>query len=328
MCMLLCCTFPCSGHATIPQFYHGYFFPVLYSGHQIFLLFSSDIFSSTIVSFLPHFAHLTLLPASLFLYFHASEQLSHHIFFSLSPGMKLCPWFSSVLVPLQLHPSHSTNVTTSHLVFQPFSSNAAPLSGMPHALLYFCAFSHRGHAGLLHYMHYFFLSLSPFYLYVRTFPFIMFYSPIFEILYFLFFYYLLSSYFYFLLYSILHHPTCYHLKFILGNWFPLYFLPFIPAVIGQMPEPFTALIHLFSSFFQFCPQFSKSMLLVKQVAYEGIVLSLRYYIDVSIVQSEQLISLAILYLLGCKMFTQPELYYSTNYYLNTRVKLSPNKQDL
>ena len=83
-----------------PQFYHGCFFSVLYSRHQIFFLFSSNIFSSTIVFFPLHFVHLTLLPASLFLYFHASKQFSHHTFFSLSPETKPCSWFSSVLVPL------------------------------------------------------------------------------------------------------------------------------------------------------------------------------------------------------------------------------------
>ena len=101
-------------------------------------------------------------------------------------------------------------------------------------------------------------------------------SPIFKISYFL--HYLLSSCFYFFSYSILHYPTYYHLKFILGNWFSLYLLLLTPAVVGQMPRPFTISIYppLFS--FQFCSQFSKSMLLVEQAIHKGIVLGLKHHI--------------------------------------------------
>jgi len=97
---LSCCTFSCSGYAITPQSYHGCFLSVLHSGHQIFLLSSSDIFFSTIISFLSHFVHLTLFSALLFLYFHASRQLLHHTFLSFSLETKSYSWFSSVLVPL------------------------------------------------------------------------------------------------------------------------------------------------------------------------------------------------------------------------------------
>ena len=141
--VLLYCTFPCSGYAATPQFHHGCFLPVLHSGHQVLLLSSFDIFSPTIVSFLPYFVYLTLLPTSLFLYFHASRQLLYYTFLSFSLETKSCSWFSSVLVLLQSHPPHPTNVTTSYLIFQPFPSNAVLLGGIPHVLLYFYAFLHK-----------------------------------------------------------------------------------------------------------------------------------------------------------------------------------------
>ena len=71
-------------------------------------------------------------------------------------------------------------------------------------------------------------------------------SPIFKISYFL--HCLLSSCFYFFSYSILHYPTYYHLKFILGNWFPLHLL-LISVVIGQVPKPLTISTYPPSSFF-------------------------------------------------------------------------------
>jgi len=43
VCMSLYCTFLCLGYTTTFQFYYSCFFLVLYSGHQIFLLFSSNI---------------------------------------------------------------------------------------------------------------------------------------------------------------------------------------------------------------------------------------------------------------------------------------------
>ena len=103
---------------------------------------------------------------------------------------------------------------------------------------------------------------------------------------FLFLYCLLSSYFHFLPYSTLHYLTCYHLKFILGNWFPLYLLLFIPAVTGQVSKSIIALIHPLSFSFQFCPQFSKSVLLVEQTTHERVIFGLRHCIDTSLVQND------------------------------------------
>ena len=91
------------------------------------------------------------------------------------------------------------------------------------------------------------LSTSPplfFYFYVWTFLFVVPNSLISKILYFSLLYCLLSPHFYFLPYSTLHHLTCYHLKFILGNWFSLHLLLLIPAVIDQVSEPLTALTYL------------------------------------------------------------------------------------
>ena len=67
--------------------------------------------------------------------------------------------------------------------------------------------------------------------------------------------------------------------------------------------------------------------MVEQVAHKGVVLSLRYRVDVSRVQSEWLVLLIILHLLGHKIFTQPESYCPTNYCLNTMVMLSPQEED-
>ena len=131
---------------------------VLYSRHQIFLFSFSDIFSPTIMFFLLHFAYLTLLSASLFLHFYASKQLSYYTFFSLSLEMKPCSWFFSVLVPLQLYLPYSTNITIFYLVFQPFSSNAMPLGGMPCTLLYSCVFFHRGHTSFFFFYYVFFVT--------------------------------------------------------------------------------------------------------------------------------------------------------------------------
>jgi len=52
-------------------------------------------------------------------------------------------------------------------------------------------------------------------------------------------YYFLSSY-YFFLYFVLHYSTQQYLKFILGNSGPLSSLFLILAILGQVPEPFTA----------------------------------------------------------------------------------------
>ena len=125
--VLPCCAFAPLGHTTTPQFYHGCFFSILYSRHKIFLFSSSNIFSSTTVSFLLHFVHLTLLLSLLFLYFHAPRQLSHYTFFNLSLEIKSCSQFSSVLVPLQLYSLYSTNIITFYLVLHPLSSIATLL---------------------------------------------------------------------------------------------------------------------------------------------------------------------------------------------------------
>ena len=99
------------------------------------------------------------------------------------------------------------------------------------------------------------------------------YSPIPEVLYFLLFY-LLSSYFF--SYSVLYYPTCYHLKFILGNQFSLYLLFLIPVVTGQVPKPFTLPIYFSFSFLYLCPQFGKGMLLVEYPTHERVILLQRY----------------------------------------------------
>jgi len=52
-------------------------------------------------------------------------------------------------------------------------------------------------------------------------------------------YYFLSSY-YFFLYFVLYYSTQQYLKFILGNSGPLSSLFLILAILGQVPEPFTA----------------------------------------------------------------------------------------
>ena len=170
-------------------------------------------------------------------------------------------------------------------------------------------------------------SLSSFYLKVRTFSFIMSYFLKFEISYFFFLYYLLSSHFYFFFYSTLYYPTCYHFKFILENWFFLHLLLFIPTVMNQMPKLFIILTYSFSSSFQFYPQFSEGVLLVKQTTHEKIVLELRHHVDALLVQNKQLISLVILHLLEYKIFIQLESYYPTNYCPNSIVRLLPNKWD-
>ena len=123
-------------------FHHGCFFLVPYSGHKIFFLSFFDIPST--ISFLPHHLYFMLTaPLSLAvfsLHFHALRQLLHYTFFKCSPKTNPCPWFSCVLVPLQSYPLYFTNITTFHLVVHPLCSNAALLRGIPHVLLYSCAF--------------------------------------------------------------------------------------------------------------------------------------------------------------------------------------------
>ena len=128
VCVLLCCTFAIVGCTTTPQFYYGFLFPALYSEHKIFLFFSFDIFFPIIIFSLLYLAHSTLLPPPFLLHFHASKHLPHHKFLSCFPKINPYPHFSSVLVPLYLHPSHSTNVTIFLFVLLPFFSNAVPFS--------------------------------------------------------------------------------------------------------------------------------------------------------------------------------------------------------
>ena len=134
---LLCCVFAIVGRATTPQFYHGFFFPILHSEHKIFF---SPIFLLLIVLFLSHLTYSTLHPPSSFLCFHASKQFIHHKFLSCFPEINPCSRFSSVLVPLYSHPPHSTNITIFFLVFHPLSSNATPFGGMPCTPLCSCTF--------------------------------------------------------------------------------------------------------------------------------------------------------------------------------------------
>ena len=72
---LLCYAFLSMEHTTIFQFHHSFFFPILYSGHKIFL-FSCSNTLPPITSFLPHSIYCTLiislLLTSLFLQFYAS----------------------------------------------------------------------------------------------------------------------------------------------------------------------------------------------------------------------------------------------------------------
>ena len=204
--VLLCCTFAIIGYATTSQFHHGFFFPVLYSGHKIFLF---SIFLPLIMLFLPHLTHSTLHSPSSFLCFHASIQFPHHRFLSCFPEINPCPQFSSVLVPLYSHLLHSTNITISFLVFHPLSSNTVPFRGMPHALLCSCTFLHKECTSLFllcilwpRHMHH---------------PF---------------------------LYPTLHHTATQHFKLILGNSFPLFPFSFLPAISGQVPEPFATMTQL------------------------------------------------------------------------------------
>ena len=102
------------------------------------------------MSFLPHLTHSTLYPSPSFLYFYASKQFPYYRFLSCFPEINSCPQFSSVLVPLYLHPPHSTNITISFLVFHPLPSNAAPFRDIPCVLLCSCAFLHRKCASLFY----------------------------------------------------------------------------------------------------------------------------------------------------------------------------------
>ena len=273
--VLLCYAFPCSGCTTILQFYHGCFLLVLYSGHQIFLLSSSDIFPPTIVSFFPYFVHLTLLPVLLFFYFYASRQFLYYTFLSFSSETKSCSWFSSVLVSLQSYSLHSTNVTTFYLVFQPLLSSAVLLGGIPCTPLYSCAFFHKECTGFSPCCVFCGLTIHATFLLLlfafSTFIFGYSHFLIPKALY-SFFFCLLSPYTHSFSYSILYYSTCYYLKFVLGSWFPLHLFLFISAVMGQIPEPFILLTYSFFSFLYFYSQFGEGMLLVEHSTHERVIL--------------------------------------------------------
>ena len=169
--------------------------------------------------------------------------------------------------------------------------------------------------------------LSSFYLKVRILSFIMFYSPKFEISYFFFLYYFLSSHFYFFSYFTLYHPTCYHFKFILGNWFLLHSLLLIPIITGQVPELSTLLIHSSFSSFYLYPQFGKSMLLVEHPTHKRVILIQRHS-AMSLEKSKQKMILLLLHLLEYKIFIQLDTYCLIYYCPNNMVILLPQGEDL
>lgn len=106
---LFCCAFAFLGYATIPQFHHSFFFPVLYSEYKIFAFSSLDIFFFTTVFFLPYFTYSTLFSLLLSLHFHAPRYLLYHTFYNCFLEINPCPQFSSDLVPLYSYPPYSTN---------------------------------------------------------------------------------------------------------------------------------------------------------------------------------------------------------------------------
>ena len=150
ICIPPYCASLCLGCAATLQFHYGCFFSVLYSGHRILSPSSFDIPATT--SLYLYQVHFTLTAplsfAKFSLYLYASRHWLYQIFFNCSPETKPYPWFSCILVPLYLYPPHSTNVTTSHLVFHPYSSRAAPLGGIPFLPQYPCAFLHKECTGL------------------------------------------------------------------------------------------------------------------------------------------------------------------------------------
>jgi len=95
---LPCCSFSSIGCTATPQFHHGFFFPVLHSGHRI-SLFSHSNTLFPITSFL-YFIYCTLVISPLFssfsLQFHAFWYRSHHMFFTCLSRRNSCPWFSWV----------------------------------------------------------------------------------------------------------------------------------------------------------------------------------------------------------------------------------------
>ena len=143
--VLLCCAFAVVDCAATPQFYYGFFFPILYSEHKIFL---SSIFFPLIMSFLLHLIHSTLYSPPSFLCFHASKQFPHYRFLSCFLEINSYPRFSFVLVPLYSHTLYSINITISFLVFHPLSSNAVSFRDIPHMPLCSCTFLHREYASL------------------------------------------------------------------------------------------------------------------------------------------------------------------------------------
>jgi len=76
-----------------------------------------------------------------------------------------------------------------------------------------------------------------------------------------------SSY-YLLLYSTLHHSTFQHFKLILGYRYPLFYLLLLPAISGQVPEPFAIETQLSSPPFKFFPQLVEGVFFFEQVAHQ------------------------------------------------------------
>ena len=97
VCILFCCIFFSMGYATTFQFYHGFFFPVLHSGHRIPFFSYSNTFSF-IISFLLYFIHYTLVISSLFasssFQFHAFWHRLYHMFLTCLLRRNSCLWFS------------------------------------------------------------------------------------------------------------------------------------------------------------------------------------------------------------------------------------------
>jgi len=134
------------GHTASLQFYHSFFLLTLYSGHRIFLLSYFDTFL-TIVFFLLHFMHSTLVIFSL--QFYTSWYRPHHMFLTCLSRRNSYPWFLWICTPLSSHSLQSTYVATISLVIHSFFSRSTPLGDILSSLQYSCAFFHVGCANLL-----------------------------------------------------------------------------------------------------------------------------------------------------------------------------------
>jgi len=68
--------------------------------------------------------------------------------------------------------------------------------------------------------------------------------------------------------STLYYSTPQHFELILGNIYPLLSFSLVPAVTGQVPEPFTTETQLSSPSFKFFPQFGERVFFFEQVAHQ------------------------------------------------------------